>query len=54
MDDDFKNQIPRTKDIVDQLGIPSLIVPTYEADDIIYTLATKYSQDKTLMIDIYS
>jgi len=29
-------------------------VPTYEADDIIYTLAKKYSIDKTMMIDIYS
>lgn len=54
MDDDFKNQIPRTKDIVAQLWIPSLIVPTYEADDIIYTLAKKYSADKSMMIDIYS
>jgi DNA polymerase I len=54
MDDDFKNQIPRTKDIVVQLWIPSLIVPTYEADDIIYTLAMKYKADTTMMIDIYS
>ena len=54
MDDDFKHQIPITKDIVDQLWIPSLIVPTYEADDIIYTLAMKYKADKTMMIDIYS
>jgi len=54
MDDDFKNQIPRTKTIVDQLWIPSLIVPTYEADDIIYTLAKKYGADKHMMIDIYS
>lgn len=54
MDDDFKNQIPWTKDIVAQLWIPSLIVPTYEADDIIYTLAKKYSADKAMMIDIYS
>lgn len=54
MDDDFKNQIPWTKDIVDQLWIPSLIMPWYEADDIIYTLAKKYSEDKILHIDIYS
>jgi DNA polymerase I len=54
MDDDFKNQIPVTKDIVTELGIPSLIVPTYEADDIIYTLAKKYSEDRQLHIDIYS
>jgi 5'-3' exonuclease len=31
-----------------------LIVPTYEADDIIYTLAKKYSADKNIIIDIYS
>jgi DNA polymerase I len=54
MDDDFKNQIPVTKDIVAQLWIPNLIVPTYEADDIIYTLAKKYSADKNIIIDIYS
>ena len=54
MDDDFKHQIPTTKAIVDQLWIPSLIVPTYEADDIIYTLAMKYKEDKSMMIDIYS
>jgi len=54
MEDDFKHQIPITKAIVDQLGIPSLIVPTYEADDIIYTLAMKYKTDTTMMIDIYS
>ena len=54
MDDDFKHQIPITKDIVAQLWIPSLIVPTYEADDIIYTLAMKYKSDSQMMIDIYS
>lgn len=54
MDDDFKHQIPITKDIVDQLWIPSLIIPTYEADDIIYTLAMKYKIDKDMQIDIYS
>lgn len=54
MDDDFKHQIPLTKAIVDQLWIPSLIVPTYEADDIIYTLAMKYKADKNMKIDIYS
>lgn len=54
MDDDFKNQIPRTKDIVDQLGIATLIMPWYEADDIIYTLAKKYSNGPNIKIDIYS
>lgn len=54
MDDDFKNQIPWTQDIVEKLSIPNIIVPTYEADDIIYTLAKKYGQDKDVQIDIYS
>ena len=54
MDDDFKHQIPITQAIVDQLWIPSLVVPTYEADDIIYTLAMKYKADKNMKIDIYS
>ncbi len=54
MDDDFKHQIPTTKAIVAELWIPSLIVPTYEADDIIYTLAMKYKADKHMKIDIYS
>lgn len=54
MDDDFKHQIPITQAIVQQLWIPSLVVPTYEADDIIYTLANKYKTDKNMKIDIYS
>jgi len=54
MDDDFKNQVPVTKDIVEKLGIPNLVMPGYEADDIIYTLVEKYSKDKNLIIDIYS
>lgn len=54
MDDDFKTQIPWTQDIVEKLSIPNIVVPTYEADDIIYTLAKKYGQDKDVKIDIYS
>lgn len=54
MDDDFKNQIPWTQEIVEKLSIPNIVVPTYEADDIIYTLAKKYGQDTDVQIDIYS
>ncbi len=54
MDDDFKHQIPVTKAIAAELWIPSLIMPGYEADDIIATLAKKYMADKSLLIDIYS
>src|SRR5574344_1525824 len=54
MDDDFKNQIPWTQEIVNKLSIPNIVVPTYEADDIIYTLAKKYGQQTDVQIDIYS
>jgi len=54
MEDDFKQQIPLTKDIVEELGIPNLAAPGYEADDIIATFARKYQQNPDLKIDIYS
>ena len=53
-EDDFKQQIPLTKDIVEELGIPNLAAPGYEADDIIATFARKYQQNPDLKIDIYS
>jgi len=54
MDDDFKNQIPLTQVIVNQLGIPNLVVNWYEADDIIATLANNLKSNPDLIIDIYS
>jgi DNA polymerase-1 len=54
MDDDFKSQIPLTQEIVNQLGIPNLVVNTYEADDIIATLANNLKINSDLIIDIYS
>lgn len=63
MEDDFKQQIPLTKQIVEELGIPALAAPGYEADDIIATLARKYGNKSDpanpnsgadLKIDIYS
>ncbi|MFZ2150416.1 MAG: 5'-3' exonuclease H3TH domain-containing protein [Candidatus Absconditicoccaceae bacterium] len=54
MDDDFKNQIPLTQEIVNQLGIPNLVVNSYEADDIIATLANNLKSNADLIIDIYS
>ena len=43
--DDFKFQIWLTKNIVDQLNINYQEIPGYEADDIIATLARRWSQD---------
>lgn len=54
MDDDFKSQIPITKQIVQELWIPNLTMNGYEADDIIHTLVHNFKEDKNLIIDIYS
>ncbi|MCF7834530.1 5'-3' exonuclease [Candidatus Gracilibacteria bacterium] len=54
MEDDFKRQIPLTQELTNALGIPNLVVDTYEADDIIATLTKKYKSDQDLIIDIYS
>jgi DNA polymerase-1 len=54
MDDDFKHQIPLTKAIVQEVGIPNITVDTYEADDIIATLVKTYKNTLDLVIDIYS
>ena len=54
MDDDFKHQIPVTKQIVEELGIPFMTVDGYEADDIIASLVRKYKDENDIIIDIYS
>ena len=54
MDDDFRHQIPVTKEIVQELGIPFLSVEGYEADDAIASVVRKFAPDKNLHIDIYS
>lgn len=54
MDDDFKNQIPLTQEIVNHLSIPNLVVSWYEADDIIATLTNNFKNNPELIIDIYS
>lgn len=54
MEDDFKDQIPLTQQLIEKLALPSLIVPGYEADDIIATLAVTHKMDQDLVVDIYS
>lgn len=53
LDDDFKQQIPLVKQLVEDLGIPSYVAPGYEADDIIASLAKKY-QKSDLLIEVVS
>ncbi len=54
MEDDFKQQIPLTWKVVEDMKLPSLIVPGYEADDIIATLVTTFKSHPDLVIDVYS
>lgn len=54
MDDDFKSQIPFTKEIIQKLGVPSLSIDWYEADDIIATMAKVFKPDPDIVVDIYS
>lgn len=43
MDDDLVNQIPRIYQVVEAFGIPAVSKEGFEADDLIGTLATKFS-----------
>lgn len=54
MDDDFRHQIPVTKELVKELWIPFLSVDGYEADDIIASLVRKHQNEPDMLIDIYS
>lgn len=52
--DDFKSQIPIVQHVAKQLGIPSLVLPWYEADDIMASMAIKYKADKELTSNIFT
>lgn len=52
--DDFKAQIPIVQEVAKKLNIHSLVLPGYEADDIIASMAKKYKQDKEIMCNILS
>ena len=54
MEDDFKDQIPLLRQIVDQLAIPSVAIPGYEADDILASFVRKYKQDPDIEFHLYS
>ncbi len=50
IDDEFKQQIPLVIDLVNELGIPNVVAPGYEADDSIGTLATAHQGNTDLLI----
>lgn len=54
MEDDFKQQIPVTQKMIADMNLPSLVIPGYEADDIIATLVNEYKINPDLVIDVYS
>jgi len=54
MEDDFKNQIPLIHQIIEELGIPFLAVPGYEADDILASLIWKYKKESDVSLYLYS
>lgn len=54
MDDDFKSQIPFTKEIIQKINVPNMTIDTYEADDIIATLANLYKTEPDTCIEIHS
>lgn len=52
--DDFKHQIPLVQDITKQLKIPSLVMPWFEADDIIASMVQKFKSNQDIIYNIYS
>lgn len=54
MEDDFKDQIPLLRQIVEDLGIPAIAVPGYEADDILASLVRKYKTTPEMEFYLYS
>ncbi|MDR0283256.1 MAG: hypothetical protein LBI53_08490 [Candidatus Peribacteria bacterium] len=54
MEEDFTHQIPLVLQIIEELRIPSLAIPGYEADDILASLIWKYKREPDLSLYLYS
>jgi DNA polymerase-1 len=54
MDDDFKTQIPIIHQIINELQIPSLAIPGYEADDLLASLIRTYQNTSDLSLSLFS
>lgn len=50
MEDDLSSQIPKVFEIIDSFGIKKIVLPGYEADDVIGTMVEKYSNDVEIVI----
>lgn len=54
LEDEFKYQIPLVQELIQELAIPNLVAPGYEADDIIATLVANYKDNPECTIKVYS
>lgn len=54
MEDDFKYQIPFVVELVEKLGIPHLVYPGFEADDILASLVAAHKHEPDLSLYVYS
>ena len=52
--DDFKHQIPIVQDITKELKIPNLVMPGYEADDIIASMVQKFQVEPDIVCNVFS
>ena len=52
--DDFKLQIPIVQDITKNLWIPNLVMPWFEADDIIASLTKFFQKEDWIICNIFS
>lgn len=50
MEDDLSSQIPKVFDVLDAFGIKRILVDGYEADDVIATIAKKFSSEFEVVI----
>lgn len=54
LEDEFSSQIPLVLTLVNELQIPNILAPGYEADDIIATLTQHFCSDPEVSIEIFS
>lgn len=54
MENDFKDQIPLIQSIVSELGIPTLMIPWFEADDILASVIWRFYVDENLHFSLFT
>ncbi len=54
LEDEFRQQIPQVLALVEELGIPNIVAPWYEADDTIATLVKAHQGNSDLLIQVFS